>query len=141
MDFANYMRYHNRKLFLAEYEPVPFCYAIRRPEHYPEGLVSVEAQLADGALADPLYTSVRHSLATRPMRFALNAATNVSFMGDRFLHAFVGHQVSPRVLFCVRLVLSYKPCFFILPIIFIYNFFFLSFYLFSLFVFLSLISL
>lgn len=36
VDFNNYMRYHYRKLFKTQYEPRPFCYAIRRPDHYPE---------------------------------------------------------------------------------------------------------
>jgi hypothetical protein len=88
------MRFHNRKLFNGEYEPRPFCYAIRRPDHYPEGVLSIESDNNDGTPADPLYTVVRHGVATRPMRFALNAATNVSFFGDRFVHAFVGHKFS-----------------------------------------------
>ena len=31
VDFANYQRFHNRKLFRKEYQPRPFSYAIRRP--------------------------------------------------------------------------------------------------------------
>jgi hypothetical protein len=88
------MRFHNRKLFNSAYEPRPFCYAIRRPDHYPEGVLSIESDNNDGTPADPLYTVVRHGVATRPMRFALNAATNVSFFGDHFVHAFVGHKFS-----------------------------------------------
>ena len=56
MDFTNYQRFHNRKLFKKEYQPRPFCYAIRRPEHYPEGLLSIENQLSDGSIPDPIYT-------------------------------------------------------------------------------------
>jgi hypothetical protein len=37
VDFANYQRYHNRKLLRDEYVPRPFMYAIRRPDHDPEG--------------------------------------------------------------------------------------------------------
>jgi hypothetical protein len=37
VDFANYQRYHNRKLLREEYVPRPFMYAIRRPDHDPEG--------------------------------------------------------------------------------------------------------
>jgi hypothetical protein len=91
-DFTNYQRFHNRKLFRPEYQPRPFCYAIRRPDHYPEGTLTIEAQLDDGALADPIYTSVCYSPALRPMRFAIDAATQVSFNGDRFLHGWVSHQ-------------------------------------------------
>ncbi len=35
-DFAEYMRYHNRNLFRPEFAPKKFCYAVRRPDHYPE---------------------------------------------------------------------------------------------------------
>lgn len=43
LDFAQYMRYHNRKLYRECFEPKPFCYAIRRPDHYPEGVISIES--------------------------------------------------------------------------------------------------
>ncbi len=78
VDFSNYLRFHNRKLFKAAYAPRPFCYAIRRPDHYPEGTLSIEAQMADGSLADPIHTTVCYSAAARPMRFAIDAATDVS---------------------------------------------------------------
>lgn len=35
-DFANYMTFHNRKVYKSEYRPQAFSYAIRRPDHYPE---------------------------------------------------------------------------------------------------------
>src|SRR5688572_19263670 len=37
VDFCNYMVYHNRKLFKEQYQPIPFSYAIRQPDHFPEG--------------------------------------------------------------------------------------------------------
>ena len=33
-DFAEYMRFHNRKLFVDAYAPVPFCFAVRRSDHH-----------------------------------------------------------------------------------------------------------
>ena len=93
-DFTNYQRFHNRKLFKQEYQPRPFCYAIRRPDHYPEGTLSIEAQLDDGSLADPIHTTVSWSPAARPMKFSIDASTQVSFGGDRFLHGWVSHQFS-----------------------------------------------
>ena len=51
VEFSQYMKYHNRRLFKSAFAPRPFCYAIRRPDHYPEGLISVEAQSHDGSLA------------------------------------------------------------------------------------------
>ena len=94
MHFGEYMRFHNRKLFRKAFEPRPFCFAVRRPDHYPEGTVSIESSPVDGTVPDPVYTTVRSMQATHAMKFALNAATNVSFYGDRHLHAFVRHQFS-----------------------------------------------
>jgi hypothetical protein len=98
IDFTNYMRFHNRKLFKTAFEPRPFCHAIRRPDHYPEGIVSIECQLSDGSIPEPVFTTARHISKDSPlaakMRFPINAATNVVFGGDRFLHAWVNHQFS-----------------------------------------------
>jgi hypothetical protein len=87
------MRYHDQKLFRPEYRPEGFCYAIRRPDHYPEGLLAIEDISGEG-LPVPLPTTVRRTTATRPMRVKLNAATEISFMGERYLHASVLHQFS-----------------------------------------------
>jgi len=92
-DFSEYMRFHQRKLFKQEFQPKGFCYAIRRPEHYPEGTLSIEAK-DSSAMAQPIETCVNSSKATKPMFFAINAATNISFLGDRHLHASVLHQFS-----------------------------------------------
>ena len=95
-DFADYMRYHNRRLFRPGFEPRPFCYSVRRSDaHAPEGLLRIdEAQRQDGAPAEPIQTLV-HSAAggdVRPMSFALNAETRVTFGGTRHLHAWLDHS-------------------------------------------------
>jgi hypothetical protein len=95
IDFTNYMRFHNRKLFRSAYEPKPFCHAVRRPEHFPEGTISIEANQNDGTMAEPIMTNVRVLTQTTggvPMRFPINAATNIVFGGNRYLHAWVSHQ-------------------------------------------------
>ena len=92
-DFNAYMEYHHRKLFKAEYRPKPFSYAIRRPEHYPEGVLAVEAERG-AAMPDPISTTVACSVARQPMSFALDAATRVSFLGERYLHAWISHAFS-----------------------------------------------
>jgi len=94
LDFADYMKFHNREIFKAEYEPRLFCYAIRRPDHYPEGLISIDAHRTDGTVPDPILSIVRHDIARRPMNFSIDAATRVSFGGDRFLHGWISYQFS-----------------------------------------------
>ena len=92
-EFEKYMRFHEKRLFHQEYAPVPFCYAVRRPKHYPEGTVAIEE-----INGDPIHTMTRFMPEedSVPMSFKINAATNVTFNGDRYLHAFVankfGHQ-------------------------------------------------
>lgn len=99
-DFTNYMTYHGRKIFKEEYAPQLFSYAIRQPDHFPEGTVGIDGQLADGSTTSPIYTLVHHSFASpsdphaKPMKFPISAATNVAFFGDRYLHSYVSHQFS-----------------------------------------------
>jgi hypothetical protein len=93
-DFVNYMNFHQRKLFRTEFLPNVFSYAVRRPEHFPEGIVSIESQLSDGSLAEPVLTTVRklEKSATQPMNFSLDASTTVTFNGERYLHALLNHS-------------------------------------------------
>ncbi len=90
-DFADYMSFHYRKLYKPEFRPQPFSYAVRRPEHDPEGTLSLEVRRPE---ATPISTLVQRREASRAMKFPLDAATQVSFFGDRYLHAWVGHQFS-----------------------------------------------
>eukprot|EP01104_Vermistella_antarctica_P016952 TRINITY_DN590_c0_g1_i2.p1 TRINITY_DN590_c0_g1~~TRINITY_DN590_c0_g1_i2.p1 ORF type:complete len:948 (+),score=314.10 TRINITY_DN590_c0_g1_i2:144-2987(+) len=94
-DFAEYMEFHYRKLYKGKYEPHLFSHAIRRPDHYPEGVVSIESITADGgAIPQPIRTISSKTEATHPMRFAINASTDVSFLGSRHLHAWMSHKFS-----------------------------------------------
>ena len=36
------MDFHGQRLFKPEYAPKPFCFAVRRPDHYPEGTLTIE---------------------------------------------------------------------------------------------------
>lgn len=102
-EFAEYMAFHHRKLFKPEYRPQPFSYAVRRPGHDPEGGITLEAR-AGRAMPDPIATLVTRREATTPMSFALDASTRVSFLGERYLHAWVAHQFSGRTDLSLSLV-------------------------------------
>ena len=88
-DFEKYMRYHEKRLFADEYGPLPFCYAIRRPGHYPEGTVAIENEDNDPIFA---LTRLVPAAESSPMKFKINAATNITFNGKRYLHAFVANK-------------------------------------------------
>ncbi len=92
VEFANYMAYHNRRLFKEQYQPKAFCYAVRRPDHYPEGILSIEQELSDGSMVEPIQTIVREASLNVPMQFALQPGVQVAFTGDVYLHGHVMHS-------------------------------------------------
>jgi len=100
-DFEKYMRFHEKRLFHQEFVPVPFCYAVRRPNHYPEGTIAIE-ETSD----DPIHTMTRFMAEEEsvPMSFKINAATNVTFNGDRYLHAFVANKFAHQPSIDLQLV-------------------------------------
>jgi hypothetical protein len=102
-DFSAYMDFHHRKLVKEAYRPRPFSYAVRRPDHDPEGVVSIELERGS-SIAEPVSTTVAGTHSTRPMTFALDASTRVSFTGDRFLHAWINHGFSGQSPLSAQLV-------------------------------------
>ena len=109
-DFRLFMQHHERKLFVPAARPKPFSYAIRRPDHHPDGVLSIEAAASTAAgLAEPILTTVRALPCPNdaaPMSFAINAATSISFTGDRYLHAYVSQTFAgsapPSLQLCAR---------------------------------------
>ena len=98
-DFDKFMRFHNRKLLGPNYAPKPFTHAIRRPNAYPDGILSIEATTSthtedkDGMDAS-IETMCRHiSGQDSPSIFIpISAATSVEITGDRFLHGWIQHR-------------------------------------------------
>lgn len=103
VDFGAYMEFHHRKLVKEPYRPRPFSYAVRRPDHDPEGVLAIEAEHGS-AMAEPISTTVAVSTARRPMTFALDASTRVSFLGERYLHGWIGHRFSQQAGLAASLV-------------------------------------
>ena len=100
-DFEDFLRFHNQKLLGPDYAPKPFCYAIRRPNHYPDGMLSIEVSDGDDRdKVEPIESIVRKISGdtSPPMFFPINAATSVEFTGERYLHAWIQHRFasSPR---------------------------------------------
>ena len=89
-EFAEYMEYHKSKLFKQEFCPKPFSYAIRRPDHYPDGVLSIEKD--DDS--QPITTTVVHRQRGHSMKLPLGAAMQVELEGEHFVHAQVRHQFS-----------------------------------------------
>eukprot|EP00668_Euglena_longa_P009750 GGOE01011786.1.p1 GENE.GGOE01011786.1~~GGOE01011786.1.p1 ORF type:complete len:962 (-),score=350.48 GGOE01011786.1:536-3421(-) len=92
-DFGRYMEFHYRRLFRDAFQPVPFCYAVRQPQHYPEGVVCLEVE--DGEGPPRPVPSLCHTFdEARSMWFSVDAATRVQVVGDHHVHAYVQHQFS-----------------------------------------------
>ena len=112
-DLDRYMRYHNEKLI--DPCPEPFCYAIRRPEHYPDGILTIEevhrdinhhaAAPKDGR-TQSIATHVRDISSADPVEVPLSAAATVKLTGKTFLHGWVNHRFlgerSPSVRLAAR---------------------------------------
>jgi hypothetical protein len=92
LDFFKYMLFHTRKVFREEYSPSPFCFSIRRPDHFPEGILSIEAILKDGSLPEPIQVQTKSFNSDLPMRFSIGAGTEISFKGTWHLHSWILHQ-------------------------------------------------
>lgn len=94
-DFDQFMRFHNQKLFGAKHAPKPFSYAIRRPAHYPDGILTIEATRNKN---EPVSTMVRTILGAEApsVYIPINAATSVEITGDRHLHGWLQHRFQSK---------------------------------------------
>jgi len=95
-DFQEFMKFHHQKMFAPAFAPKPFSYAIRRPDHYPDGILSIEANGTGGGedKVEPISTHVRFiSGEDAPaMSIPINAATSIKMTGDRYLHGWINHR-------------------------------------------------
>ena len=106
-DFEEFISFHNQKLFATGCAPKPFCFAIRRPGFFPNGLLTIEKQdstpvstrgrsrLDDtdtDAQLQPIETFVRTIHDDNPVSVPLNAACAVSLTGPKYLHGWMLHK-------------------------------------------------
>jgi hypothetical protein len=102
-DFDQFMRFHNQRFFGGAYAPRPFSLAIRRPNHYPDGTLSIEAAITgsnNSTSREPIETWVRHVIPSTPNSFfmiPINAATLLQVRSDAcFLHGWMQHRFQGR---------------------------------------------
>lgn len=91
-DLDKFMRYHNENLFNPS--PQRFCYTIRRPEHYPDGILGIEeSNFVDGKeVIESISTHVRQVTSTDPINVPLNAATTIALTGKKQLHGWLNQR-------------------------------------------------
>lgn len=100
-DFNAFLRFHNQRVFPKMYSPKPFCYAIRQPNQYPDGVLSIVSEEKswssrptelEQSHADPIETFSRHMAGdslSSSISIPLNAATTIEFVGDQYLHGWM----------------------------------------------------
>lgn len=89
-DLDQFVRYHNAKMLSPA--PKPFCHSIRRPNHYPEGILSIESDKALKDRVEPIETHVREVDGLSSLKFPLNAATTLELTGKTYLHGWLNHR-------------------------------------------------
>ena len=92
-DFDHFVKTFYPKLLKPEYVPESFVYAVRRPNHYPDGTLSIEITSGDdNDEFEPVLTSTRKIEGGALMRMPINAATSIHLSGEQFLHAWIRHE-------------------------------------------------
>ncbi|KAJ3171598.1 hypothetical protein HDU88_007678 [Geranomyces variabilis] len=101
-DFSKLVQHQNRKLFKADYQPRPFSFPVQRPNHSPEGVVSIDFKSSGGSWGDSddetkiieSHSRTLEDHESPAMYIPLSAATRVPILGKRTLHACLFHRFS-----------------------------------------------
>jgi hypothetical protein len=100
-DLDQFVKFHNAKWLTPA--PQPFCHAIRRPHHYPDGLLSIESRTSTNTgtskgKVEPIETLMRQidSSPSQPLLVPLNAATTLQLTGKQYLHGWVQHRFQSK---------------------------------------------
>jgi hypothetical protein len=91
-DLDRFVKYHNAKFLVPP--PKRFCYDIRRPNHNPEGVFTIESDRSFGEKRETIETHVRAVDGLSSLKFPLNAATTVELTGKTYLHGWLNHRFS-----------------------------------------------
>ncbi|KAJ3275443.1 hypothetical protein HDV01_000270 [Terramyces sp. JEL0728] len=88
-DLAEYMTFHNRKLFKQDFAPKCFSIDVRRQGYTPEGNISIES--TDKTI---ITTMSKLYKDPPPVKIALTASTQVLLEGSHHIHGFISYQFS-----------------------------------------------
>lgn len=91
-DFGDFIRFNSKRLFKAVFSPQDLSYSVRRPDHYPEGVVEILQTSPSVALPFPIHSFVRVDRPAVPVNSTLSGGTVISLNGPRFLHAAIFYE-------------------------------------------------
>jgi len=86
-DLDKFVKFHNAKFL--DPAPAPFCRSIRRPDHYPDGILSIENA---GDKKEHIETFVREMKMKGSLKIPLSAAATLELTGPTFLHGWLRHR-------------------------------------------------
>mmetsp|Transcript_12944 Transcript_12944/g.19979 ORF Transcript_12944/g.19979 Transcript_12944/m.19979 type:complete len:956 (-) Transcript_12944:102-2969(-) len=86
-DLETFVKFHNARLLSPM--PQPFSHAVRRPEHTPVGLVSIESSDEDHKC---IHTHTRAVASQATLNMPLNAATTLELTGKQYLHGWLNYR-------------------------------------------------
>lgn len=94
-DFDQFIAFHSHRLFRREYSPEPFTFAVRRPDHFPDGVLTIECVRQKN---EPIHTMKRlvSGKTCPPICMPINAATSIELSGDRYLHGWMQHRFKTK---------------------------------------------
>jgi len=87
LDLDKFVKFYNAKLLRPT--PRPFSHAIRRPEHYPVGLLSIES---DDGERECIHSHSREVVPVSNLKIPLSAATVLELTGQQHLHGYMNHR-------------------------------------------------
>ena len=76
-------------LFKDVYVPTPFSFAVRRPDHSPDGAISIERFDEDGKAIPIITAACKVDGSPNSVRMPINAATSVELTGSKYLHGWM----------------------------------------------------
>ncbi len=76
-------------LFKDVYVPTPFSFAVRRPDHSPDGAISIERFDDDGKAIPIITAACKVDGSPYSVRMPINAATSVELTGSKYLHGWM----------------------------------------------------
>ncbi|MGK3741120.1 MAG: hypothetical protein ACI90V_007970 [Bacillariaceae sp.] len=92
-DLDKFVKYQNEKMLNPS--PKPFCYTVCRPDHYPDGILSIEQDVGGESMvpkSEPISTHARVIKSNHPLKVPLNAATTLELTGKTYLHGWLKHR-------------------------------------------------
>lgn len=93
-DFDLFMASHYKAIFRPEFATRPFSHAVRRPNQYPVGIVSIEDEEQSDKAPVQTFSRRIKGESEPPILIPIDAATTIEMTGDRVLSGWIRYSFS-----------------------------------------------